>query len=403
MWREEEGARARRREDGRAKANFLAHTIKDIICVCLPLGHNKACWSRLEPCAVSCFVRCFFCSYLSHFPAPPGSRVSGHDAMDSDDEWLAELTSAHRQHDTRGLEAQPSPGPSSQAAAKQAGDEEGDDVSWIEECLLASGKTVLEHAARLELKRASPHDAASEDSLATAAAASSSSASTIGGGSQVVKTWSDLEFRAMGELKLASADEVAFKSFGHVHHFLESWHAPKALAPQPPDQDSILWDALCDCTASPVVAIEKETAPLMHVIARLAMWHCLMGALVFKIGIAADPLSRYHNLCFGYAREGIWRFMDVLLAGYAFRCRAWEISLIRALKDVPGCYNEKPGGEGVAPTRDHRCFLYLVVADAGGGLGLHASVAKRRRQQLCACPLADIMPVARHIPGFGWR
>jgi hypothetical protein len=283
--------------------------------------------------------------------------------MDSDDEWLSELTSAHRSDTARGLAAPSSP-------------DQGDDVSWVEECLQASRAAVVEHATRLELRARRPTElVGSQGSECSAAmpAAPLPPQSTAAASSSTARPSNAWD---------------AFQNFDDVCKFLELQQVPRCALRPPPGQDDVLWDALHDCTASTACptseSASREFWVLGHVADRLAMWRCLFGVITFKIGIAADPASRYRNPAFGYMREGIWRFMDVLLAGPAFQCRAWEISLIRALKAVPGCYNEKPGGEGVAPTRDHRCYVYAVVADAGGGLGLQASVSKRRRLQLSA-------------------
>ena len=118
-----------------------------------------------------------------------------------------------------------------------------------------------------------------------------------------------------------------------------------------------------------------------HVVARLMMWKRLFGVIIFKVGIAAGPSIRYNNLEFGYAKEGIWRLMDVVVRGPANVCRQLEIELISALSTVQGCYNQKPGGEGVGKDRVHLCFVYLVVADAGHGHVLQVS-CKRRRQDV---------------------
>ena len=120
----------------------------------------------------------------------------------------------------------------------------------------------------------------------------------------------------------------------------------------------------------------------MHVVRRLLAWRQLVGPIAFKIGIAADPVDRFRNAEFGYALEGLWHFMDVLLEGPADLCRDLEIRLIAAFGCVPGCYIDKPGGEGVNPTRKHVCSVYVVMANASSGVGLRNACLKRRRLEV---------------------
>ena len=131
-----------------------------------------------------------------------------------------------------------------------------------------------------------------------------------------------------------------------------------------------------------------------HVIYRLDMWRRLLGPIVFKIGIAADIRHRYWNSEFGYHREGIWHFMDVVLEGRADICRDMEKSLIHAFRRIPGCYNERPGGEGVSPHCRHMCRVYLVVAEAASGIGLGTAHAQRQRSRSRAAGMACAVGMA---------
>ena len=147
-----------------------------------------------------------------------------------------------------------------------------------------------------------------------------------------------------------------------------------------PAQDDILTHACLSITLPPPGHV-GPWVPLDHVASRLLMWRRLLGVIAFKIGIAADPRDRYWNAAHGYAQDGIWHFMDVLLDGNAQLCRGMEMSLIRAFQGIPGCHNVSPGGEGVRPDRTHRCYVYITVAAAGTGVGLAAATESRRRQQ----------------------
>ena len=57
-----------------------------------------------------------------------------------------------------------------------------------------------------------------------------------------------------------------------------------------------------------------------------------------------------------------------------------ECSLIASLQHIPGCQNDRPGGEGVDPRRTHMCYVYLVVA-AGVADGVSLAESCRRRRQ----------------------
>ena len=71
--------------------------------------------------------------------------------------------------------------------------------------------------------------------------------------------------------------------------------------------------------------------------------------------------------------------MDVVVRGPANVCRQLEIELVSALSTVQGCYNQKPGGEGVGKDRVRLCFVYLVVADAGHDHALQVSCKRCRK------------------------
>ena len=102
---------------------------------------------------------------------------------------------------------------------------------------------------------------------------------------------------------------------------------------------------------------------------------------MFKIGIAYSPEDRWNNNVFGYATEERWMFMDVIMcAGSVEQCRALEIDLIARLQKVPGCYNIKPGGEGIfsASGKLLACYCSAVYAPAGSGVSARAAWRARK-------------------------
>ena len=130
-----------------------------------------------------------------------------------------------------------------------------------------------------------------------------------------------------------------------------------------------------------------------HASRRLATWHTVLGPMVFKVGIAADPDHRFWNPEFGYHTERTWLLMEVLWQGPANQMRNLEVCVIDAVQSLPGCRNESPGGEGVRADRVHECFLYIVVAPCGHGMGLeHAwSLVSNRRKNV-----SNVGRAARH-------
>ena len=90
-------------------------------------------------------------------------------------------------------------------------------------------------------------------------------------------------------------------------------------------------------------------------------------------GIAFDPAHRWRNDEFGYVHEKMWMFMDVMHSGSADECRSLEKDLIQSVRRLPGCYNTRPGGEGVRSATPGTCYCYAVYAPAGSGVGVHAA------------------------------
>ena len=112
-----------------------------------------------------------------------------------------------------------------------------------------------------------------------------------------------------------------------------------------------------------------------------------MAICIFKVGIAYDPADRWSNQQFGYMRDRQWMFMDVMVADSAEECRCLEQELIAALKLLAGCYNEKPGGEGISSLGggSPSCHCYAVYAPAGSGIGVRQACLKRIRAADRSC------------------
>ena len=78
-----------------------------------------------------------------------------------------------------------------------------------------------------------------------------------------------------------------------------------------PGHDELVWSGLCSAPSS--VSVVAVGDARRFCLGRLASWSRAFGpALAFKVGIAADPEHRYFNAEFGYAKEQVWMFMDVV-------------------------------------------------------------------------------------------
>ena len=142
----------------------------------------------------------------------------------------------------------------------------------------------------------------------------------------------------------------------------------------PPQQSSIARSFLRDMPdlqgSSAAASLDDAVAACLG---RLGCWFVTFEhIIVFKFGICFDPEHRWRNKAFGYLQERMWQFMDLLFVGSPQQCRCLEIALIAATRNVAGCQNEAPGGEGVAAWSEcaDLCYCYVVVAPAGRGLGL---------------------------------
>ena len=151
-----------------------------------------------------------------------------------------------------------------------------------------------------------------------------------------------------------------------------------------PEQDSVVWHApQSPPAASPAASQEALGTDLHRCLWFVLAWlRALSNVAAFKIGIAFDPEHRWNNDEFGYRTEQMWMFMHVMYAGLDQNCRSLEIALIQKLKNIPGCYNERPGGEGVSSTSSSgsTCHCYAVFAPAGDGVSVHTSWRHRQNR-----------------------
>ena len=178
----------------------------------------------------------------------------------------------------------------------------------------------------------------------------------------------------------SSSVQVVFRNWQDVsEHMANSAVPPAAYQTWTlPGQDTIVLSGLKCITLSPPGHV-GPWSPFDYAVGRLLAWKRLLGMITFKVGIASDTADRWHNSAHGYGAEGCWHFMDAVLEGPADRCRELEIALISACRGISGCQNERPGGEGISPTRTHMCRVYMVFAEAGLGVGLQAACQHRRQ------------------------
>ena len=79
----------------------------------------------------------------------------------------------------------------------------------------------------------------------------------------------------------------------------------------------------------------------------------------FKIGITSDPVWRFHEAPFAYAKSGDYAAMEVLLVAWPILCGFLERSLIGRMQGVQGLQNIAPGGESLPPSGTI-CYLYMT-------------------------------------------
>lgn len=191
-----------------------------------------------------------------------------------------------------------------------------------------------------------------------------------------------LRRRRPAPTRRSSVAPAVFASWDEVAAYLRRQQIPEPGVGPAPDQDAVLCGGLCHIEVRPPGHRLINWDPFAYAVARLAAWARALGPMAFKIGIAADARDRFFNQEYGYRREGLWHFMDQILEGRADECRQLEIALIAACGQIAGCYNDKPGGEGVNPARTHMCVVYAVVSAAAEGVGLQSAVRRRRKTEV---------------------
>ena len=304
--------------------------------------------------------------------APVHTVVASDDEGDLEKDWLLELLGAHRGGDGREAVVEP------QAVAPRG------------------GQVVVEP---VEPKAALPRSSRSRSQRRLQQGEVEPMVAPLGGGRQVVveprrraallgatATSSTSAARNMVRSRSrgvtsSSSGQVVFRSWNDVSEHMANSALPPAVYQTwtVPGQDTILLSGLKFITLPPP-GLVGPWSPFDHAVGRLLMWHRLLDVITFKIGIASDTTDRWHNPSHGYGAEGCWHFMDAVLEGPANRCRELEMDLIAACRGIAGCQNELPGGEGINPTRTHMCRVYLVIAEAGLGVGLSAACQLRRQR-----------------------
>ena len=100
----------------------------------------------------------------------------------------------------------------------------------------------------------------------------------------------------------------------------------------------------------------------------------------FKIGIASDPVIRFHHRAGGYRSEG-YDFMDVVWRSTPANCVLVETISVDYYIGQLGCQNETRGGGGVYATReDYWQHVYVAFAPI-------SFLDKFRRERVSRAPL----------------
>lgn len=268
---------------------------------------------------------------------------------EDEQQWLEELLFAHHQacesNDIVAMEEE-----------QQRQDKDLSDDEWLEELLSAHRATDSNHI----VAQGAGSSAQGAGSFAQGAGSSAPSSSLLG---VCVAPALPLPQRPHASGAGLSASEIEGSRAEAKRVFMSNIRSMGALPNLcVPQNESVVWN-LNGETVDPVVWGSQH----------LAAWFCVMGPVIFKIGIASDPLDRFFSRKSGYVLEERWHFMDVFWQGPANQCRQVEIDLIAATRCLEGSCNEKPGGEGVRPDRTHQCCVYMVLADAGHGISLKKS------------------------------
>ena len=120
-----------------------------------------------------------------------------------------------------------------------------------------------------------------------------------------------------------------------------------------PVPKGVLWDVCSFNTCHTVKTVVELVKQRIQI--RLAQFK----PACFKIGIASDPESRFHD---GYINEG-YAFMEVLWCSTPANCVAVETDSVDLFIGAMGCHNATRGGGGVDATRkDYQQHVYVVFS-----------------------------------------
>ena len=134
----------------------------------------------------------------------------------------------------------------------------------------------------------------------------------------------------------------------------------------------VLWD-VCSfnacLTVKTVVKLVKQRIQI-----RLAQFK----PACFKIGIASDPICRFHD---GYIKEG-YAFMEVLWRSTPAKCVAVETDSVDLFIGTVGCHNATRGGGGVDATReDYQQHVYVVFSPISFLIKFRLERERERRER----------------------
>ena len=329
--------------------------------------------------------------------APVYTVAASPDEGETEHDWLVELLGAHRRGGCQGEEGVVEPN----AAAPRGGHQvvvvepvepraalpEGGHQQGVVEPMaapLGGGQVVVERRRSRSRSRSRGRQVVVEPMRRAALPGAMATSSTSAARNMATRNRSRgaTESSSSGQAVVSpsSSVQVVFRNWQDVsEHMANSAVPPAAYQTWTlPGQDTIVLSGLKCITLSPPGHV-GPWSPFDYAVGRLLAWKRLLGVITFKIGIASDTADRWHNSAHGYGAEGCWHFMDAVLEGPADRCRELEIALISACRGISGCQNERPGGEGINPTRTHMCRVYLVFAEAGLGVGLQAACQHRRQ------------------------
>ena len=134
------------------------------------------------------------------------------------------------------------------------------------------------------------------------------------------------------------------------------------FAPSPELSAALLTGLIVNMLLPNTSQMRTEVNIFRHVENSLASIKAAHGfnLCVFKIGISSDPAERAIH----YFENGFKRYYLIHISESASVIEHLEERLIAMSKDVLGCRNERPGGEGRMRSRPPPYFLYIAAACA---------------------------------------